>query len=331
MIGSVPFFTSGSGSGGHRPGAHTRSHQHAANGSGGSGLGASGAPAIVGGTEAGAATGPAPHPARLPPSAPGSAMSVPRDKFEVLDDDAAAGAVQHHSSWKKWAAILAGLAALLGLALGLGLGLPCSINKNSPLCPGGSDEGGNGTTPTTSPTGPCAPGDNSSSCAITQLAPSTPWQIVLSETLSLDDQTSTADTPLVTPNPASDPNVAVYDIDMFLHQNLTVVQDLRSRGIEVICYFSAGSYEPYRPDSWKFTSDDKGKELDGWPGEYWLDLNSENVRQIMTARIEIAAKMNCSGIDPDNVDGYVSCPICFPSTKKKSRGDPGRQYAVSRD
>lgn len=241
-------------------------------------------------------------------------MSVPRDKFEVLDDESPTDGVQHSSSWKKWAAILAGVAIILGIALGLGLGLPCSINQNSVLCPSGGS-GGNDTAPSTSPTGPCATGDNSSSCTITQLAPSTPWQIVLSETLNIDNQTSSADTPLVTPNQASDPNVTLYDIDMFLHQNLTVVQDLRSRGMEVICYFSSGSYEPNRPDSWKFKSEDKGKELDGWPGEYWLDLNSENVRQIMIARIEIAAKMNCSGIDPDNVDGYVSPPHTPPKPR----------------
>lgn len=134
---------------------------------------------------------------------------------------------------------------------------------------------------------------------------------MLSETLTLDNQTSTTNdaaasttVSLVTPNPSSEPNVTLYDIDMFLHQNLTVVRDLRAQGMDVICYFSSGSYEPDRPDSWKFKDSDKGNELDGWPGEYWLDLNSDNVRQIMTARIEIAAQMNCTGIDPDNVDGY---------------------------
>lgn len=232
-------------------------------------------------------------------------MSVPHDKFEVLDGNQPAER-HHRGGWKKWAAIIAGLLALLALALGLGLGLPCSINKNSPLCPSGGS-GGNGTAPSSSPTGPCSPDDNDNNvtgCAITQLALETPWQIILIETLTLDD-TSTSDGPLVTPNPTSEPNVTLYDIDMFLHQNLSVVQDLRDQGMEVVCYFSAGSYEPGRPDSWKFTSDDKGKELDGWPGEYWLDLNSANVRSIMTGRIQIASKMNCSGIDPDNVDGYV--------------------------
>jgi hypothetical protein len=44
--------------------------------------------------------------------------------------------------------------------------------------------------------------------------------------------------------------------------------------------------------------------VDGWPGEQWLDTNSANVRNIMTARVELAAAKGCDGVDPDNVDGY---------------------------
>jgi hypothetical protein len=74
----------------------------------------------------------------------------------------------------------------------------------------------------------------------------------------------------------------------------------------VICYFSAGSYEPGRPDSGDFKKEDMGAGLDGWPGEKWLKLSSENVRNIMKKRIDLAWKKGCDGVDPDNVDGYVS-------------------------
>ncbi|CAN8098340.1 unnamed protein product [Discula destructiva] len=221
-----------------------------------------------------------------------SASPENRDKFEIMDGDSG----RRSSHWKKWAAIIALVVTVLALGLGLGLGLGLK---------------GKGESSEPAPAVPsCPPGSN---CTYSGpgLAVRTPWQIVLSETLTLDNQTSTSDAadaastaPLVTPNPTTDPGVSLYDIDMFLHQNLSVVRDLRAQNVDVICYFSAGSYEPYRPDSWKFTDADKGKELDGWPGEYWLDLNSDNVRSIMTARIEIAAQMNCTGIDPDNVDGY---------------------------
>jgi hypothetical protein len=46
--------------------------------------------------------------------------------------------------------------------------------------------------------------------------------------------------------------------------------------------------------------------LDGWPGERWLRLGSENVRRIMKGRVELAGQKGCDGVDPDNVDGYVS-------------------------
>lgn len=239
------------------------------------------------------------HPAYVAPTA-NMAHTHPRDKFEMMD---APGDVRHDRGWLKWAAGILAALTILGLGLGLGLGLPCSINPNSPLgCPSNPSE-----PEPTSTSAPLPP-----PTGVPTLAVRTPWQIMLSETLTVENQsdttsTSTAeDVALVTPNQVSEPNVTLYDIDMFLHQNLTVVRDLRAKNMTVICYFSSGSYEPDRPDSWKFKSDDKGKELDGWPGEYWLDLNSDNVREIMTARIEIAAKMNCSGIDPDNVDGYVS-------------------------
>lgn len=198
------------------------------------------------------------------------------DKFEILDT----APYHRQRNWKKWALALAALATAIALGLGLGLGLGLKHPK-------GGDHGGGGSGGT--------PGSNGTNANST-LSMTSPWQIVLSETLEDVDQ--------ISPSNTTSPGVSVYDIDMFLHQNNSVVKDLQTLNITVICYFSAGSYEPDRPDSWKFKSDDKGKELDGWPGEYWLDLNSDNVRSIMTSRIEIAADMGCNGIDPDNVDGY---------------------------
>ncbi|KUI69383.1 hypothetical protein VM1G_05044 [Cytospora mali] len=202
------------------------------------------------------------------------------DKFEIID------VVPHRQrNWKKWALALAALAIVIALGLGLGLGLGLNHHRGHPGG-GGGGGGSGGTTPSSN-------GTNANST----LSMDSAWQIVLSETLVLDDGHTS-------PSNDTSPDVSVYDIDMFLHQNLTVVQSLRESNMTVICYFSAGSYEPDRPDSWKFKSDDKGKELDGWPGEYWLDLKSTNVRSIMTNRIDIAANMGCNAIDPDNVDGY---------------------------
>lgn len=73
----------------------------------------------------------------------------------------------------------------------------------------------------------------------------------------------------------------------------------------MICYFSAGTYEPWRPDASSFTAADRGSSLaPEWPDEYWLNLNSTNVRKIIQSRIELAGSKGCDGIDPDNVGMY---------------------------
>ncbi|KAI9745712.1 MAG: hypothetical protein M1818_001248 [Claussenomyces sp. TS43310] len=115
------------------------------------------------------------------------------------------------------------------------------------------------------------------------------WQIVLQNKLD--------PTKLVTPD------VGIFDIDMFENPNSTIA-GLHAKNKKVICYFSAGSYEPGRPDSGSFTAADKGAELDGWPGEYWLDLRSTNVRNIMVKRLRLAQSKGCDAVDPDNVDGF---------------------------
>lgn len=118
------------------------------------------------------------------------------------------------------------------------------------------------------------------------------WQIVLDDAIALS-----ADATSVTPD------VEVYDIDLF-GNDASVMDGLHGLGKKVICYFSAGSYEPGRPDSDDFTASDKGNTLDGWPDEAWLDINSANVRSIMANRIALAQTKGCDGVDPDNVDGY---------------------------
>ncbi len=95
----------------------------------------------------------------------------------------------------------------------------------------------------------------------------------------------------------------VYDIDLF-DSSAVLIQGLHNAGRYVVCYFSAGSYEDWRPDAGDFTSADLGNSLDGWPGERWLDIGSANVRNIMAARLDLAVQKGCDGVEPDNVDGY---------------------------
>lgn len=98
-------------------------------------------------------------------------------------------------------------------------------------------------------------------------------------------------------------NANIYDIDLFYNSKETITQ-LHRDGRKVICYFSAGSYEDWRDDRDQFHKSDLGSKLAGWEGERWLDVNSENVRKIMLARLDIAREKGCDGVDPDNVDGY---------------------------
>ena len=98
-------------------------------------------------------------------------------------------------------------------------------------------------------------------------------------------------------------NVDIYDIDLF-DSSATLIQQLQQSGKKVICYFSAGSYEEWRPDANKFLADDLGNSLAGWAGERWLDIRSDNVHTIMKDRLDLAVQKGCDGVEPDNMDGY---------------------------
>ena len=66
-------------------------------------------------------------------------------------------------------------------------------------------------------------------------------------------------------------DVAMYDIDLFDNE-AGQISTLHDDGRVVICYFSAGSHEDWRPDADQFPAGAIGAELDGWPGERWLDV-----------------------------------------------------------
>jgi len=100
-------------------------------------------------------------------------------------------------------------------------------------------------------------------------------------------------------------NATVYDIDLF-ETSKEKIDELHQKGKRVICYFSAGSSENWRSDYDKFKPEEIGKNLDGWNGENWLDIRSENVREIMKSRLDLAKEKGCDGVEADNVDGYLN-------------------------
>lgn len=97
--------------------------------------------------------------------------------------------------------------------------------------------------------------------------------------------------------------VDVYDLDLF-DTDAEVIADLHARGRRVLCYFSAGSSEDWRPDAHRFTRADRGWKLDDWAGERWLDIRSENVLAVMLDRLDLAVEKGCDGVEPDNMDAY---------------------------
>ncbi len=100
-------------------------------------------------------------------------------------------------------------------------------------------------------------------------------------------------------------DVDVYDIDLFDTPAATVTE-LNAAGRVVVCYFSAGSYEAWRPDADRFSEADLGAPLDGFEEERWLDIRSTTVRSVIEARLDRAAVLGCDGVEPDNVDGYLN-------------------------
>ncbi len=100
-------------------------------------------------------------------------------------------------------------------------------------------------------------------------------------------------------------DVDMYDVDLFdTPQNK--IDELHASGKKVVCYFSAGSWEDWRDDAGDFSESVKGNDLDGWPGEKWLDIRDMSLRPIMQARLDKAVAKHCDGVEPDNVDGYTN-------------------------
>ena len=105
-----------------------------------------------------------------------------------------------------------------------------------------------------------------------------------------------------------DPSVdaQVYDIDLF-DTPQQLIDQLHAQGRKVICYFSAGSWENWRPDADRFPREVLGRVLEGWPDEKWLDVRRLDLLDpLMQARLDLAVQKGCDAVDPDNVDGYAN-------------------------
>ena len=97
-------------------------------------------------------------------------------------------------------------------------------------------------------------------------------------------------------------DAAMFDIDLF-DNSAGVVAALHARGRQVVCYMSAGSVEPGRPDTGEFPAAILGQPLDGWPDERWLDIRRLDVLgPIIERRLDLCKAKGFDGVEPDNVD-----------------------------
>ncbi|CZR50353.1 uncharacterized protein PAC_00225 [Phialocephala subalpina] len=120
-------------------------------------------------------------------------------------------------------------------------------------------------------------------------APGLTWQIQLNSKVNLNH------------------NVSIFDIDLFQNTKYDVAE-LHRRGIYVICYFSAGTWEPLRDDLDNFNRTAPGLHYDDPSGhfkeEQWFNTTDPVVRDGMAKRILRVKNMGCDAVDPDNVDTY---------------------------
>ena len=90
------------------------------------------------------------------------------------------------------------------------------------------------------------------------------------------------------------PNRLVYDIDLYDTPKQTIT-NLKAGGRIVICYFSAGTWEDWREDAQAYPKEALGKALPDWAGERWLDYRRDDVRQLLTKRLDLAVDKGCDG------------------------------------
>ena len=95
----------------------------------------------------------------------------------------------------------------------------------------------------------------------------------------------------------------VFDLDLF-DSPQEAIASLRANDRYVICYFSAGSRESWRPDVASLPPEAVGEALSSWPDERWLDVRHPAVRALAAARLDRAQARGCHAVEPDNMDAY---------------------------
>ena len=189
---------------------------------------------------------------------------------------------RHVARLAVWGVLLVGLTACNGTA-------PASAPTSTPTRSSEPSPLGAGTASSPAP-GPVASATSATGAPTARWKPpaQVTWQWQLTGTLDLSV------------------NAGVYDVDLFA-TSAEQVRQLHADGRKAICYLDAGSYEPGRPDSAQYPAALLGRELDGWPGERWLDIRRlDLLLPLIAARMDLCAKKGFDGVEPDNIDGYAN-------------------------
>lgn len=102
-------------------------------------------------------------------------------------------------------------------------------------------------------------------------------------------------------------------LDLF-DTDIRTVRQLVREGKKPICYFNAGAWEDWRPDADQYPDAILGSQMEGWPGERWIDIRDLDVlKPIIRKRLDLCKEKGFIGVDPDNVNGYQN-DTSFPLT-----------------
>lgn len=97
--------------------------------------------------------------------------------------------------------------------------------------------------------------------------------------------------------------VQVYNVD--IDTPIEKITELKARDVKVICYFSAGTVEDFRPDASQFSSEIVGEQYEDLEDEKWLDYsNFRSFASVMEARMDECRLKGFDAIETDNVDAH---------------------------
>jgi len=97
----------------------------------------------------------------------------------------------------------------------------------------------------------------------------------------------------------------VFIVDLFDVPKGTIAS-LHRKGRKVICYFSAGTWENWRPDAGRYPRDMLGNPLEAFPDERWVDIRQiALLAPILEDRVRLCREKGFDGVDPDNLDGFI--------------------------